>query len=236
MRRHRRARRQPFLADQASELLREAFRLMDRDGDGRLSMAGLRTLLLALGTAAPPESDLEAMVANVVGAERAERRAASSGGGVAEGGWMRRMSLGRRTEVDLEAGGRRVSDGEDEGLGAADGLTVGEFLQFMTDLPQDREPPARQLFSVFDVEQKGVISSEDLLHVSNSGFGMGLTSAEVAALIRYRDADNDNEINLSEFRSIIHAVRRNGSQHQRLPAHGSAASHVPHLPRERPTL
>ena len=58
------------------------------------------------------------------------------------------------------------------------------------------------LYRVFDKNNDGLISSDELRHVMTS-LGEKLSDEEVDDMIREADSDNDGQVNYQEFVSIL---------------------------------
>lgn len=97
-----------------------------------------------------------------------------------------------------------VSEVDANGNGMVD---FEEFLDMMgnkiADSDEDElEEELRQAFNVFDRDQSGSISTEELKNVMSS-LGEKLSDKEVDAMIREADTDGDGEISFQEFRKMM---------------------------------
>ncbi|CAJ0952122.1 unnamed protein product, partial [Mesorhabditis belari] len=104
-------------------------------------------------------------------------------------------SLGQNpTEAELQL---MINDGDSDGNRTVD---FPEFLQMMA---QKMKAPAgeddlRKAFQVFDKDQNGFISAEELRHVMTS-LGDSLTEQEVEEMIEEADVNGDGQVNYEEF-------------------------------------
>ncbi|RCV36347.1 hypothetical protein SEVIR_7G321500v4 [Setaria viridis] len=109
----------------------------------------------------------------------------------------------------------------------ADGSGAIDFQEFLTLLARQMreangadEEELREAFRVFDQDQNGFISRDELRHVLQN-LGERLSDDELAEMLREADVDGDGQINYTEFAKVMLAKRRN----QELEGHGSDLSH-----------
>ncbi|RCV36700.1 hypothetical protein SEVIR_8G003000v4 [Setaria viridis] len=109
----------------------------------------------------------------------------------------------------------------------ADGSGAIDFQEFLTLLARQMreangadEDELREAFRVFDQDQNGFISRDELGHVLQN-LGERLSDDELAEMLREADVDGDGQINYTEFAKVMLAKRRN----QELEDHGSDSSH-----------
>lgn len=84
-------------------------------------------------------------------------------------------------------------------------LTDGYSHECNGSLNQSQEE-MREIFSIFDKDGNGSISSIELRHVM-SNLGERLTDEEVDEMIREADVDGDGEINFEEFVKMVSKQR-----------------------------
>ncbi|KAF9000810.1 calmodulin [Hymenopellis radicata] len=109
-------------------------------------------------------------------------------------------SLGQNpTEAELQD---MINEVDADGNGTID---FPEFLSMMTKrVPDlDREEEIRQAFMVFDKDKNGTISALELKQVM-AGLGEHLTDAELDAMMKEADADNNGVIDYAGERSSLH--------------------------------
>ncbi|XP_066336426.1 calmodulin-like isoform X2 [Miscanthus floridulus] len=113
----------------------------------------------------------------------------------------------------------------------ADGSGAIDFQEFLTLLARQMreangadEDELREAFRVFDQDQNGFISRDELRHVLQN-LGEKLSDEELAEMLREADSDGDGQINYTEFAKVMLAKRRN----QELEDHGSESSHSKRL-------
>ncbi|KAD5960383.1 hypothetical protein E3N88_11855 [Mikania micrantha] len=144
--------------DQISEF-KEAFCLLDKDGDGCITTKELGIVMRSLGKN-PTEAELQDMI----------------------------------KEVDADGNGT---------------IDFPEFLNLMAKKMKDpdSEEKLKEAFRVFDNDQSGFISAEELRHVMMN-LGEKLTDEEVDEMIREADVDGDGQINYEEFVKIMIAKNK----------------------------
>ncbi|XP_074576438.1 uncharacterized protein LOC141832971 [Curcuma longa] len=104
-------------------------------------------------------------------------------------------SLGlRATENELH---EMINEVDEDGSGA---IEFEEFLSFMAKKMNetDSEEEVREAFKVFDKDQNGFISKNELKNVMIS-LGEKLTDEEVDQMIKEADLDGDGQVNYEEF-------------------------------------
>ncbi|KAK8447114.1 hypothetical protein SEVIR_8G003000v4 [Setaria viridis] len=144
----------------------------------------------------------------------------------------------------------------------ADGSGAIDFQEFLTLLARQMreangadEDELREAFRVFDQDQNGFISRDELGHVLQN-LGERLSDDELAEMLREADVDGDGQINYTEFAKVMLAnwnwasakpapppppllracrwvrilrisrqVRRRRRRNQELEDHGSDSSH-----------
>ena len=108
-------------------------------------------------------------------------------------------SLGQKpTKAQLEATVREID---------ADGDGAIDFAEFLTMMLRkmnegDPEKELRDVFTVFDKEQSGTISAEELKSVMQV-IGEKLTEQEIEDAIKMADTTGDGEVDYEEFISFI---------------------------------
>nr|CAB3459269.1 unnamed protein product [Digitaria exilis] len=110
-------------------------------------------------------------------------------------------SLGQSpTEEELQ---EMVNEVDADGSGAID------FEEFLTLLARQMreangadEDELREAFRVFDQDQNGFISRDELRHVLQN-LGERLSDEELAEMLREADADGDGQINYNEFAKVM---------------------------------
>ncbi|KAG0464276.1 hypothetical protein HPP92_019916 [Vanilla planifolia] len=142
--------------EQISEF-REAFCLFDKDGDGRITVEELATVIGSLGHN-PSQEELQDMI----------------------------------DEVDFNRNGT---------------IEFGEFLSLMARKMKetDAEEELREAFKVFDKDQNGYISANELRNVMMN-LGEKLTDEEVDLMIKEADMDGDGQVNYEEFVRMMMTV------------------------------
>ncbi|CAI0384109.1 unnamed protein product [Linum tenue] len=135
--------------DQVFEF-QEAFCLLDKDGDGRITIQELGTSIRSLGLH-PSEGELKEMM----------------------------------RQVDVEGKGS---------------IEFGEFLGLMATKMKENEADQelREAFRVFDKDQDGFISPNELRHVMMN-VGERVTDEELEQMVKVADLDGDGRINYEEF-------------------------------------
>ncbi|XP_063916117.1 calmodulin-beta-like isoform X1 [Zophobas morio] len=110
-------------------------------------------------------------------------------------------SLGQRpTETELRD---MVNEVDQDGNGT---IEFNEFLQMMSKKMKDAdgEEELKEAFRVFDKNNDGLISSNELRHVMTS-LGERLSEEEVDDMIKEADLDGDGQVNYEEFVNILTA-------------------------------
>jgi calmodulin len=110
-------------------------------------------------------------------------------------------SLGQSpTEEELQ---EMVDEVDADGSGAID---LQEFLTLLARQMREAsgadEDELREAFHVFDQDQNGFISRDELRHVLQN-LGERLSEEELAEMLREADADGDGQINYSEFAKVM---------------------------------
>ncbi|KAI9185947.1 hypothetical protein LWI28_012228 [Acer negundo] len=143
-------------AEQVLEF-REAFCLLDMDGDGCITIDELATAIRSLDQN-PTEEELQIMI----------------------------------NEVDINGNGT---------------IEFGEFLNLMARKMKEceAEEELREAFKVFDKDQDGYISPNELRQVMIN-LGEKLTDEELAQMIIEADMDGDGQVNYDEFVRMMLAV------------------------------
>ncbi|KAL9685367.1 hypothetical protein QQ045_022817 [Rhodiola kirilowii] len=97
-----------------------------------------------------------------------------------------------------------ISEVDTSGSG---GIELGEFLRLMSKKIKevDAEGELREAFKVFDKNQDGFISPNELKHVM-ANLGEKLTDKEAEQMIREADLDGDGLVNYDEFARIMLAM------------------------------
>ncbi|KAJ2449403.1 hypothetical protein EV183_004915 [Coemansia sp. RSA 2336] len=97
-----------------------------------------------------------------------------------------------------------INEVDENGDGSID---FPEFVAMMARKPMSSEGPEDEIleaFRVFDKNNDGVISADELRQVMNS-LGEKLTDAEIEEMIREADVDGDGQINYEEFAKMMTA-------------------------------
>ncbi|KAG6775227.1 hypothetical protein NC652_013023 [Populus alba x Populus x berolinensis] len=86
-------------------------------------------------------------------------------------------------------------------------IEFGEFLNLMARKMRenDADEELKEAFKVFDKDQDGYISPNELRHVMIN-LGEQLTDEELEEMIRQADLDGDGQVNYEEFVRIMVAV------------------------------
>jgi calmodulin len=102
------------------------------------------------------------------------------------------------TEVELQ---EMIKEVDGDGSSTID---FNEFLTMMTHKLKDKESEEelREAFRVFDKDQNGFITSDELRHVMTN-LGEKLTDAEVQEMVQEADTDGDGRINYDEFVGVM---------------------------------
>ncbi|XP_022138814.1 calmodulin-like protein 8 [Momordica charantia] len=84
-------------------------------------------------------------------------------------------------------------------------IEFGEFLTLMSKImKEEAEEKLKEAFKVFDKNQDGYISANELSHVHVMlNLGEKLTEEEVVQMIREADLDGDGRVNYDEFVKIM---------------------------------
>ncbi|KAK4767019.1 hypothetical protein SAY86_014770 [Trapa natans] len=129
---------------------KEVFSLLDKDGDGCITVKELAWAIRSLEQH-PTEEELRIMI----------------------------------REVDVDGNGT---------------IKLGEFLNLMTRKMKETEADdeLKEAFQVFDKDQDGYISPEELRRVMLN-LGEKLTDEEVEMMVKEADLDGDGQINYKEF-------------------------------------
>ncbi|KAJ4719655.1 putative Calmodulin [Melia azedarach] len=132
----------------------EAFCLLDKDGDGCITIEELAAAIRSLDQH-PTEEELQNMM----------------------------------NEVDIDGNGS---------------IEFGEFLNLMARKMKESEAEEelREAFKVFDKDQDGYISPNELRHVMMN-LGEKLTDEELEQMIREADLDGDGQVNYDEFARMM---------------------------------
>ncbi|CAN0829544.1 CAM5 [Linum grandiflorum] len=132
----------------------EAFCLLDKDGDGRITIQELGTALRSLGIH-PSDRELNAMI----------------------------------NQVDVDGKGS---------------IGFDEFLSLMASKVKENEADQelRDAFRVFDKDQDGFISPNELRHVMMNVVER-VTDEELEQMVKEADLDGDGLINFEEFAKVM---------------------------------
>ncbi|KAF2298450.1 hypothetical protein GH714_023613 [Hevea brasiliensis] len=86
-------------------------------------------------------------------------------------------------------------------------IEFGEFLNLMARKMKESEAEEelKEAFKVFDKDQDGYISPNELRHVMIN-LGEKLTDEEVELMIREADLDGDGQVNYEEFVRMMLAI------------------------------
>ncbi|KAL9447687.1 hypothetical protein AB3S75_015209 [Citrus x aurantiifolia] len=139
--------------DQIAEF-QEAFCMLDRDGDGCITIEELAVAIKSLDQN-PTEEELRNMI----------------------------------SEVDVNGNGT---------------IEFGEFLNLMARKMKENEAQEelKEAFKVFDKDQDGYISPNELRHVMMN-IGEKVTDEELEQMVREADLDCDGQINYDEFARMM---------------------------------
>ncbi|ESR46185.1 hypothetical protein CICLE_v10003695mg [Citrus x clementina] len=139
--------------DQIAEF-QEAFCMLDRDGDGCITIEELAVAIKSLDQN-PTEEELRNMI----------------------------------SEVDVNGNGT---------------IEFGEFLNLMARKMKENEAQEelKEAFKVFDKDQDGYISPNELRHVMMN-IGEKVTDEELEQMVREADLDGDGQINYEEFARMM---------------------------------
>jgi calmodulin len=173
------------LSKQQIEEFREAFSLFDKDGDGMSFLKSDLHLQFCIIVHRGDELQMHANAGTITSKEL--------------GTVMR--SLGQSpTEEELR---EMVKEVDADGSGAID------FQEFLTLLARQMreangadEDELREAFRVFDQDQNGFISRDELRHVLQN-LGERLSDDELAEMLREADVDGDGQINYTEFAKVM---------------------------------
>mmetsp|Transcript_6350 Transcript_6350/g.11265 ORF Transcript_6350/g.11265 Transcript_6350/m.11265 type:complete len:165 (-) Transcript_6350:156-650(-) len=94
-----------------------------------------------------------------------------------------------------------IGDIDKDGSGSID---FDEFLDMMTAKMSDKDSreDIQKVFNLFDDENKGRISHNNLKRVAHE-LGETMTDAELLEMIERADTDNDGEISFDEFYAVM---------------------------------
>jgi calmodulin len=180
------------LSKQQIEEFREAFSLFDKDGDGTpflMTRIYLHLQFFLHYCSSGDELQLTLRMHANAGTITSK-----------ELGTVMR-SLGQSpTEEELR---EMVKEVDADGSGAID------FQEFLTLLARQMreangadEDELREAFRVFDQDQNGFISRDELRHVLQN-LGERLSDDELAEMLREADVDGDGQINYTEFAKVM---------------------------------
>ncbi|PAA60649.1 hypothetical protein BOX15_Mlig028870g3 [Macrostomum lignano] len=132
----------------------EAFKLFDKNNDGKITPAELGVAMRNLGQN-PTEADIQKMISDV--------------------------DHKKKGYVEFE-----------------------EFVEMMEKKKRetDTEQELRKVFKIFDKNNDGKISSEELRYVMNS-LGENLTESDVNEMIRQADKNQDGFVDFQEFKLLM---------------------------------
>ncbi|XP_050387418.1 calmodulin-like [Argentina anserina] len=118
---------------------------------------------------------------------------------------MRSLGL-KPSEEELEA---MINEVDVDGNGTID---LQEFLSLMARKVQDNlsEKQLKEAFRVFDKDQNGFISADELRHVMAS-LGESLTDQQIDQMVHEADIDGDGQINYQEFVKVMLAKKVHSS-------------------------
>ncbi|KUJ21805.1 EF-hand [Mollisia scopiformis] len=166
------------ITDEQRDEITEAYGLFDVDKDGRIDYHEFKVALKALGFELPKSEILALLVAHGIPPDPATKKSRGIIGG---GGGSNR---------DPVPPGRLV-------------LTVQAFLSIAAKLISERDPREEILraFALFDADDKGIISLDDLRRVSRE-LGEGLEEDELVAMIDEFDLEGKGGVGREEFVGI----------------------------------
>jgi len=90
-------------------------------------------------------------------------------------------------------------DGDDNGA-----IDFEEFLILMKSRPKDPDQELRNAFRVFDTDNSGSISREELKQLMIN-LGQTLSEAEIDAMMDMVDEDQDGVISFEEFKNMMNS-------------------------------
>ncbi|CAL5413408.1 unnamed protein product [Camellia sinensis] len=172
-------------ADQIVEF-QEAFSLFDKDGDGCITVEELATVIRSLDQN-PTEEELQDMISEVD----------SDGNGTIEfteflNLMANKMKFGRVKKTEKNE--------EEAKLGL---FGIEKYTKGLKET--DAEEELKEAFKVFDKDQNGYISANELRHVMIN-LGEKLTDEEVDQMIKEADLDGDGQVNYEEFVKMMMTI------------------------------
>ncbi|CAL5416233.1 unnamed protein product [Camellia sinensis] len=172
-------------ADQIVEF-QEAFSLFDKDGDGCITVEELATVIRSLDQN-PTEEELQDMISEVD----------SDGNGTIE--FTEFLNLMANKMKNWKSKKNRKNEEE-----AKRGLFgIEKYTKSLKET--DAEEELKEAFKVFDKDQNGYISANELRHVMIN-LGEKLTDEEVDQMIKEADLDGDGQVNYEEFVKMMMTI------------------------------
>ena len=171
--------------------LTATFKVFDRDGDGKISKTELVAVLSSLdgGRNVLKDSEVDEMM----------MRADADGDGFIDLDEFIRFNTTKSTSAANSAELSRTPSGSSSGGISEDG---GEILS--ADSVDDEEKQALQsAFNVFDVDQNGFISADELHRVMVSLGDKHTTLEDCRCMIRSVDRDGDQMVDFREFQFLM---------------------------------
>ncbi|XP_070504182.1 calmodulin-like [Chironomus tepperi] len=107
------------------------------------------------------------------------------------------------TEAELQY---MINEVDSDGSGSID---YDEFLKMMANIvksPVDEEQEIWDAFRVFDKDNDGFVSIEELKYVLTN-LGEKLTDQEMNEILKDADADGDGKLNFEEFIAMLRATK-----------------------------
>lgn len=88
--------------------------------------------------------------------------------------------------------------------GGAPGVTFDQFVALMNQGSDDYDGELRQVFSVFDLNSDGVLSTDEVYHVMVQ-LSDKIKYEEVKEMVQEADSNGDGFVDFSEFKTILQA-------------------------------
>ncbi|CAD5119697.1 DgyrCDS8289 [Dimorphilus gyrociliatus] len=88
--------------------------------------------------------------------------------------------------------------------GGAPGVTFDQFVALMNQGSDDYDGELRQVFSVFDLNSDGVLSTDEVYHVM-AQLSDKIKYEEVKEMVQEADSNGDGYVDFSEFKTILQA-------------------------------
>jgi len=168
----------PQLSKTELEDLREAFRLFDTEGSGKISYSTLREVVQSLGV--DENNDNNNNNHNTIFASRSYRH------------------LHNTLNMKMNQSGNNDNVYEEEHY-----LDERDFIQLITSRPEgDNRDELRRLFDLFDSKGKGYITIDDLRAIS-SDLGENILDEELQEMMEKASPSSSGKVTSDEFRNIM---------------------------------